>query len=117
MSCQLVPHIRHEASKYTWKIGEKLGGTRIKREKTWIKNLSDTRCAESQIQVCRRSVAAWQIAKNAENLLSAHHLSLQGLCSQPRDEESKQQRGSHKYCTSEMLKLKTDYQILGDLGL
>ena len=44
-------------------------------------------CAESQIQVCCRRVAARQIAKNAENPLSAH-LSLQNLSSQPRDEES-----------------------------
>ena len=57
------------------------------RGKTCIKNLSGTRCAESQIQVCCRRVAARQIAKNAENPLSAH-LSLQSLCSQPRDEES-----------------------------
>ena len=32
-------------------------------------------CAEDQIQVCCRRVAAW-LAKNAENSLSAHHLSL-----------------------------------------
>ena len=68
-------------SKYTRKIEEG-------REKTWIENLSGTRCAESQIQVCCRRVAVRQIAKNAENLLSAHHLGLQGLCSQPQDEES-----------------------------
>ena len=50
-----------------------------------------TRCAESQIQVCCWRIAARQIAKNAENPLSAH-LSLQGLCSEPRDEESIKQQ-------------------------
>ena len=44
---------------------------------TWIG--FGTRGAESQIQVCCRRVVA-QLAKNAENSPSAHHISLQSLC-------------------------------------
>ena len=48
-------------------------------EETWIG--FGTRGAEGQIQVCCRRVVA-QLAKNAENSPSAHHISLQSLWSE-----------------------------------
>ena len=58
-----------------WKTWEETMG-----ETTWIG--FGTRGAESQIQVCCRRVGSAQLAKNAENSPSAHHISLQSLWSE-----------------------------------
>ena len=51
-------------------------------ETTWIGFGTRPR-AESQIQVCdTRRVGSAQLAKNAENSPSAHHISLQSLWSE-----------------------------------
>ena len=57
-----------------WKTWEETMG-----ETTWIGFGTRPR-AESQIQVCdTRRVGSAQLAKNAENSPSAHHISLQSL--------------------------------------
>ena len=63
-------HIFMQISTSYWKTWEETMG------ETWIS--FGTRGAESQIQVCCRRVVA-QLAKNAENSPSAHHISLQSL--------------------------------------